>query len=276
LACNDGFSFDIPLNFSDRIFINNYFEPEVKKYAIKKLVAYISLNKNFIDNAQRQHKMKIEDIKKRVDELISIAGQVLTTTRSGDYGSYVSSEQFNEFRSASLSFLRNTFGKDHPFYEEFSKQAKDSTPFDTEEGRGILKAAKQEIDGGWLFTVKGLISAEIFSDFLEMAEYLLHEGYKDPAAVMIGSVLEEHLRQLCSKNSIATESIKGGKSIPKKADLLNSELCEASVYNKLDQKSITSWLDLRNKAAHGKYTEYMKEQVELMYQGVTNFISRTT
>jgi hypothetical protein len=224
----------------------------------------------------KTNQMKTEDIKRRIDELIHIAGQVLNTKTSDDYGSYVSTEYFNEYRAASLSFLRNTFGTDHPFYVEFNKQAKDATPYDTEDGRGILKAAKQEIDGGWLFTVKGLISAEIFSDFLEMAEYLLKESYKDPAAVMTGSVLEEHIRQLCLKNSIPIETIKDGKTNPKRADLMNSELASACIYNKLDQKSITSWLDLRNKAAHGQYSQYTKEQVELMYQGVTNFISRTT
>jgi hypothetical protein len=139
-----------------------------------------------------------------------------------------------------------------------------------------LKAVKNEIDGGWAFTVKGLISAEIFSNFLEMAEYLLTEGYKDPAAVMAGSVLEEHIRQLCKKNSIPIESIKDGKPVPKKADLINSQLASANIYNKLDQKSITSWLDLRNKAAHGQYSEYTKEQVVFMLQGIINFISRTT
>lgn len=123
--------------------------------------------------------MKIEDIKQRVDTLIASAGQVLNTKRESDFGSYVSSELFHEFRSASLSFLRNAFGIDHPFYKEFDSKAKDSTPYDAEEGRGILKAAKQEIDGGWIFTIKGLVSAEIFSDFLEMSEYLLKEGYKD-------------------------------------------------------------------------------------------------
>lgn len=220
--------------------------------------------------------MKLEDIKKRIDQLISIAGQVLSTKRTNDYNSYVSAEQFNEFRSASLSFLKNTFGTEHPFYMEFNKKVNDASPYLTEEGRGILKAVKNEIDGGWAFTVKGLISAEIFSNFLEMAEYLLTEGYKDPAAVMAGSVLEEHLRQLCIKNSIPIESIKDGKPIPKKADLINSQLASANIYNKLDQKSITSWLDLRNKAAHGQYSEYTKEQVVFMSQGITNFISRTT
>ena len=220
--------------------------------------------------------MKLENLNIRVDELIDLAGNVLTTKKTNDYGSFVSSEQFNEFRSATLSFFKNTFGIDHPFYVEFNSRVKDSTPYDIEKGRGILKAVKQDIVGGWLFTVKGLVSAEIFSDFLEMAEYLLKEGYKDSAAVMTGSVLEEHLRQLCLRNSIPIEKINAGKLVAKKADLLNSELASADIYNKLDQKSVLSWLDLRNKAAHGHYTEYTIDQVQLLYQGVTNFISRTT
>lgn len=43
----------------------------------------------------------------------------------------------------------------------------------------------------------------------------------------------------------------------------------------LEQKNITAWLDLRNKAAHCKYDEYSIEQVNLMYQGVLNFIMTT-
>ena len=37
------------------------------------------------------------------------------------------------------------------------------------------------------------------NDFLDMAYHLLENDYKDASAVMIGSVLEEHLRQLCNK-----------------------------------------------------------------------------
>jgi len=124
--------------------------------------------------------------------------------------------------------------------------------------------------------MKGIVSAEIFTDFIEMAHHLLTEGYKDPAAVIIGSVLEEHLRQLCIKNEIAFEDIRNEKMVNKKADTLNGELANKQVYNKLDQKSITAWLDLRNKAAHGKYSEYNRHQVELLISSVTEFIARTT
>ena len=109
-----------------------------------------------------------------------------------------------------------------------------------------------------------------------MASYLLSEGYKDPAAVMIGSVLEEHLRQLCTRNSITTFNLKDGRQIPKKADTMNNELAAAGVYGKLEQKNVVAWLDLRNKAAHGLYGDFRKEQVHIMEMGVTDFISRVS
>ena len=107
-----------------------------------------------------------------------------------------------------------------------------------------------------------------------MAEYLLNENYKDAAAVMIGSVLEEQLRQLCVNSSVPIEKMQSNKVTPIKADQLNADLTGKGIYGKLDQKNITAWLDLRNKAAHGKYLEYTKLQVELMMQGVRDFIIR--
>jgi len=216
--------------------------------------------------------MKLEALKSRIDELIAFSSIVLKTKTSGTFGD-VDYEPFNEFRSASLSFFKSTFSENHPFYQEFDKKVSSARAGDTLKGLGILKAAKQEIDGGWMFSVRELVSSEIFSDFLEMAEYFLKEGYKDSAAVMIGSVLEERLRQLSIKNYISITNNKDGKTNHKKADALNNELYTANVYNKLVQKSIVAWLDLRNEAAHGQYNEYTKEQVNIMYQGVTNFIA---
>ena len=135
---------------------------------------------------------------------------------------------------------------------------------------GVLGALRIAYEEDYLGTVSELIHADIFTDFVEMADHLLAEGYKDPSAVIIGSVLEEHLRQLCTKNGLTIDV--AGK--PKKADQLNSELAGSSIYSKLDQKSITGWLDLRNKAAHGKYGEYSKEQVELLVRSVQNFMAR--
>ncbi|MDA9554920.1 hypothetical protein N9R54_01680 [Pelobium sp.] len=218
--------------------------------------------------------MKIDEYKNRINQLITLGDQTLSTKRISDFSTFVDSGLFASFRSASLSFLKSLYGEEHPFYDDFNNRCRQSYFYEAEIGKGILLSVKQEIENGWLFSVKSLVTSEIFSDFLEMSKYLLEEKYKDPAAVMIGSVLEEHLRQLSLKNGIPTETIKDGKPNPKKADLLNSELANKNIYNKLEQKSVTAWLDLRNKAAHGKYTEYTQTQVEIMYQGVLDFMNR--
>ena len=218
--------------------------------------------------------MRLEDLIQRIDQLIQNADEVIQTAEKGQIGSFVNAELFYAFRSASLSFFSMTFGKDHTHYDEFNSQVDQSTPYCSRIGRGILSAAREELAGDWLTTTKGLVSAEIFSDFLEMAQHLLDEGYKDPAAVMAGSVLEEHLRQLCQKHGIPTEMTKQDRSHPKKADALNTELVKKKVYNQLDHKQVTTWLDLRNKAAHGKYQEYTKEHVSQMLQGLSNFMVR--
>ena len=57
---------------------------------------------------------------------------------------------------------------------------------------------------------------------------------------------------------------------------MNADLCKAGAYTKLDQKNVTAWLDLRNKAAHGSYDSYTKDQVVLMIAGIRDFITRNT
>ena len=139
---------------------------------------------------------------------------------------------------------------------------------------GVLEGLYKDLDADYLKSFSELIHADIFSDYIEMAEYLLEEGYKDPAAVITGSTLEEHLRKLCIKNGIDIEIIPSGKLRPKKADGMNTDLAKEGVYSKLEQKSVTAWLDLRNNAAHGNYGEYHDNQVKQMIMGVRDFIVR--
>lgn len=139
---------------------------------------------------------------------------------------------------------------------------------------GILKALRSDYAIGYLQTVQELIHADLFSDFLEMADYFLKQGFKGPAAVMAGSILEEHLRKLCHKNNLPIEDTTSNGVQPKRADKLNSDLAGRDIYPALDQKNVTAWLALRNKAAHGKYGDYQIEQVRLMVQGIRDFLAR--
>ena len=220
--------------------------------------------------------MKPAHIIKRLDELHELGIGVKATSRTQPGGSWliVNEGLIKGFRSAVLSFIELQYGPGHTHYTEFSKCVMGHSMTNLESGLAILAAVRSEIDGGWLSSTKALVAADIFSDFLEMADHLLDSGYKDAAAVMIGSVLEEHLRLLATSRGVPVTRDVDGKAIPKKADALNSDLEKAEVYNKLDQKAVTAWLDLRNKSAHGKYGEYEKAQVELMQRSVLDFLLR--
>lgn len=219
--------------------------------------------------------MKLSDFARRADEIITL-GQTASATsgRTPWGGTHLSEDLFMEFRAAALSFLRNVFGTEHPYYTTFDTSAANAVEYGAQAGLGVMAAAKNEVLGGWTQTATGIVSAEIFSDFIDMAEHLLAAGYKDAAAVLVGGVLEEHLRQLCRKHNISLVQGEPGNERSKAADLLNSDLAGHTVYAKLDLKAVTAWLDLRNKAAHGRYSEYTREQVDLVLQGVRNFIVR--
>lgn len=135
---------------------------------------------------------------------------------------------------------------------------------------GVAKAIQHDISCGLLTDFKTLIRAEVFSNFLEMGEHLLTEGYKDAAAVIVGSVLEDGLRKLSENAGLPLQSDSGK---PLAMEALNTQLAKAEVYSKLVQKQLTSWAHVRNKAAHGEYSEYTKEQVQMMLLFAQSFSS---
>ena len=136
---------------------------------------------------------------------------------------------------------------------------------------GILVGLREDVRAGWMTSLEELVHAETFDDFLDMATELQAKNYKDAAAVIAGSVLEAHLRLLCSNTGIATDTPSGGH---KKADLMNAELCKAGTYNSLQQKQVTAWLGIRNAAAHGEYGGYTADDVRALIPGVRDFLLR--
>ncbi|MBP5895222.1 hypothetical protein F3K32_35990 [Streptomyces sp. LBUM 1483] len=79
------------------------------------------------------------------------------------------------------------------------------------------------------------------------------------------------MRSLCVKHGVDIEMPNGS---PKKADTMNADLKKAGVYDGLQQKQITAWMDHRNKAAHGNYADYDQAQVRLFIEGVRAFMMK--
>lgn len=83
--------------------------------------------------------------------------------------------------------------------------------------------------------------------------------------MIAGAVLETTLRNLCDANAVAHG----------KLDKMNADLAKAGVHNALIQKKITALAAIRNSAAHGKSSEFTKDDVENMITEVNRYVSNT-
>jgi hypothetical protein len=211
--------------------------------------------------------MEVQKIIDRLNSLISMGEQVLATRhpRRGYGGLWVDEDVFRQWRTSSLSFL-NVLPPEYIYSREFENCCQSTYEGSVEQGVAVLRAAKEDIEGGYLQKVETLVSASVFSDFLEMAEHLLDNSYKDPAASLIGAVLEDGLRRICNNNNITVKTDDNISS-------LNQRLAQNNIYNPLQQGQIQVWNKLRDFADHGHFGEYSAENVKDMLQDVRKFLA---
>jgi hypothetical protein len=190
-------------------------------------------------------------------------------------GTAIDAESAGKCRAMGLALLWETVGQQHPYYRDFDAQTEQLSGSGYARACGILDAVQEHFKSGWLTETKALIRADVFSDFLEMAQYFIEEGHKIPAAVLAGAALESHLRALCAKAGLPIEkTTPTGESRPLKAEQLNQDLRRADTYDLTDQKQITGWLDIRNNAAHGHADKVREELVEAMIPNIRAFMKR--
>ena len=136
---------------------------------------------------------------------------------------------------------------------------------------GILISLREDYANDFLSGFNEMVDAELFSDILEQAESLLSQGYFRASAVVAGVALESHLRKLAEKNLISITKDDGGYV---NAEFLNGELRKKEIIDKTINKSITSWLGLRNDGAHPSTKEQNEGLIEPMIAGIRVFIEK--
>ncbi|HOO57342.1 MAG TPA: hypothetical protein PLN69_10995 [bacterium] len=135
--------------------------------------------------------------------------------------------------------------------------------------QGILESAKREYAFGLLAHPKLIATADSMENFLEQAEYLLEQDYKDAACVIVGGVLEGVLRSML-ENKYSSIEFNHRDGLRKLNEKLHKE---ASAYDKATYKLIDGYAELRNSAAHGNYQQYTNNQVREFILFTRNFIS---
>lgn len=216
--------------------------------------------------------MKLDEkLDTRFQELLKEGESIMEKHMDGErrWQSWPSDEVVIEWYTSAKNLIEKVCGKDSAYYNQIEDL------YNNRNRRlglhsiflscmGVLRASYKDWKLGLLEDTKSLIRAEVFSNFIEQAEYLLKEGYKVAAAVLVRGVLEDGLRTLCKKNGI---------TLPKKPQLewMNTELRKKEVYNENVRKQITAWAGIGNSAAHGKTDEFTHSDVKNMINGVISF-----
>lgn len=175
-----------------------------------------------------------------------------------------SDDDYFRLRTRTSNLVRKACGENSAHLRELEGIGKES--HELPKVVGVLEAAKADLEGGFLFDLKALVEAEILGDFLDQARALLAAGHHVAAASLAGAVLEDTLRKMSDAAKVAYPA-------STKIDSLNVELAKATVYDKLTQKQITAWADLRNNADHGHFDKVKSADVEDMIKWVQRFAS---
>lgn len=217
-----------------------------------------------------------ERLLQRIDRLIAKGSKVLKArldlrrSKKSEYITRLDLDRerswFLEWQSQTISFLVDVLGRDHIYTRQFASSARANLDASIEGGLGVLRAVKEDMEYGDLANIRTLVSAEVFSDFLQMAEHLHEVGYKDPAASLAGAVLEDGLRKIATNKNV---KLKAREDISS----LNRKIADSGVYNRLVQKKVQVWADIRNSADHGHFNEYTTEDAADMISGVERFLA---
>ncbi len=219
-----------------------------------------------------------QKIRNRFDELIAEGNSLLSKTTNSNNSL---SSDFEAFSVKVLSLTKTVFGDSERGREIANRIIKyvDGMYEDISLGYivGILRGLKDDYENGFLGDLQEMIVANISADYMTQVEGLLNEGQSDqydhvPAAVLCGAVLEDALRRLCDRQTphVPTDKPNGR---PKALNALIQDLQKANAFNKLKAQQLLGWAQVRNSAAHGKFDEFSRDDVELMVKGVRNFLA---
>ena len=148
-----------------------------------------------------------DTFKKQLKSVISEYELACSQSKHDD-ASDVSLTQIADLQMRCITAIERAAGRNSACYEEVMKisRGKNWPHYQVALQIGVAKALLSDIENDYLTSFEETIRGDLFADYVEMAAHLVENEYKDPAAVLAGSTLEVHLRQLCEKHGVAAES----------------------------------------------------------------------
>jgi len=201
----------------------------------------------------------------KLDESFQLAGM-------GTYESSIGEAVHREFVTSARAAIKRIAGPESEFLASLPPIPNDDrisvpgySPALIPAFRGSLRALREAVQADLLESLESRLRANIHDDFLQQAKSLMDAGYQVAGMVLIGGVLEDHLRKLCGNVCV---NISGHGSLGK----YNDGLLQAGVYDKPAWRRLQSIADIRNDAAHGNGTKVNTPDVDDAYKYVSRFL----
>lgn len=105
---------------------------------------------------------------------------------------------------------------------------------------------------------------DFVGDFLSEAERYLETGRHQSAAILAGDALEDALRKLCAVNCVSVAA-------KASAEMMNAELANRGVYDDQMHQRLQAAASLSDKANCGLWSDFSKDDVEVMLAEVRAF-----
>jgi hypothetical protein len=215
---------------------------------------------------------RLEDtVLPRLDALIQQGNTVVQSYRDSKWGisSHLPEQTLRAFVVAAASEVARVAGRDSEFFRQLQPPLLDGGAISTvqtvpQAALGVLLALRDAVAGGHLEQLATRVRAALHDDFLQQAADLLDGGYHIAAMVIIGGVLENRLRQLCTARALA----------PARQQLnAYNEALRDRQYTQATWRRIQAFGDVRNNAAHGLFDQVTRAQVQDEFAFAQSFLA---
>lgn len=178
----------------------------------------------------------------RLNESFSLEGMMT-------YESDVPENEHRAFVTSALAAIERIAGKNSQYFERAPKPESDDLLSVASSNsvipglQGALTSLRDAVEAGLLESIESRLRASIHDDMLEQGADLLDSDYHVATMVLIGGVIENHLKQLCENRNL---SWSGQGSISKYNNLLKEDVYKQTIWRRVQAVG-----DVRNDAAHG-------------------------
>ena len=215
----------------------------------------------------------------RFRSLIAEGKKVIASVEIGMFGEQIVNRgSFVEWRTKVITLLSWFVKPKMPSAKTLDKYAQaNNTQRCAQDMLSFMEAIYDDFKNDMFDSIQRQAEAAVSVDYLKQAEQLLKdkEGAQHThiaAAVLAGGALEKCLRTMC-QTCVPPISIVKTSGKQKTLSPLIDDLVKAQAFNEVMAKQLRAWADIRNAAAHGRYGEFSRDQVQLMLTGINSFLS---